>query len=101
MELVEIIHTDETDVSITKFVSKLVKEWGKIPVHVHNSPGFIVNRAARPFYGEALRIITDGTTDVATCDAILRDCGGFRMGAFELMDLIGLDVNFEVTSQVW
>jgi len=101
MELVEIIHTDETDPSITKFVSKLVKEWGKIPVHVLNSPGFIVNRAARPFYGEALRIFSDGTTDVATCDAIFRDCGRFRMGPFELMDLIGLDVNFEVTTQVW
>ena len=101
MELVEIIHTDETDPSITKFVSRLVKEWGKIPVHVLNSPGFIVNRAARPFYGEALRIFSDGTTDPATCDAIFRDCGMFRMGPFELMDLIGLDVNFEVTTQIW
>ncbi len=101
MDLVEIIHTDETDPSITKFVSKLVKEWGKTPVHVLNSPGFIVNRAARPFYGEALRIFSDGTTDAATCDAIFRECGMFRMGPFELMDLIGLDVNFEVTTQVW
>ena len=101
MELVEIIHTAETDPSVTKFVSQLVKKWEKIPVHVRNSPGFIVNRAARPFYGEALRIITDGATDATTCDAILRDCGGFRMGPFELMDLIGLDVNFEVTTQVW
>ncbi len=101
IELVEIIHTDETEPNITKFVSKLLKEWGKIPVHVLNSPGFIVNRAARPFYGEALRIFSDETTDVATCDAIFRDCGRFRMGPFELMDLIGLDVNFEVTTQVW
>ena len=101
MELVEIIHTAKTDPRITEFVSKLVKKWGKIPVHVRNSPGFIVNRAARPFYGEAIGIITDGATDVVTCDAIFRDCGGFRMGPFELMDLIGLDVNFEVTTQVW
>ena len=101
MALVEIIHTAETDPRITEFVSKLVKKWGKIPVHVRNSPGFIVNRAARPFYGEALGILTDGATDAATCDAIFRDCGGFRMGPFELMDLIGLDVNFEVTTQVW
>ena len=70
-------------------------------MHVRNSPGFIVNRAARPFYGEALGILTDGVTDPTTCDAIFRDCGGFRMGPFELMDLIGLDVNFEVTNQVW
>jgi len=101
MALVEIIRTAETDPRITEFVSKLVKKWGKIPVHVRNSPGFIVNRAARPFYGEAIGIITDGATDVVTCDAIFRDCGGFRMGPFELMDLIGLDVNFEVTTQVW
>jgi len=101
MALVEIIHTAETDPRITEFVSQLVKKWGKTPVHVRNSPGFIVNRAARPFYGEALGILTDGATDAATCDAIFRDCGGFRMGPFELMDLIGLDVNFEVTTQVW
>jgi len=101
MSLVEIIHTTETERSVTEFVSRLVKKWGKTPVHVRDSPGFIVNRAARPFYGEALRIFSDGATDVATCDAIFRDCGGFRMGPFELMDLIGLDVNFEVTTQVW
>ena len=101
MALVEIINMVETDPSVTKFVSKLVTRWGKIPVHVRNSPGFIVNRAARPFYGEALRIFSDGTTDAVTCDAIIRDCGSFRMGPFELMDLIGLDVNFEVNNQVW
>jgi len=101
MTLVEIIHTVETDPKITEFVSQLVKKWGKIPVHVSNSPGFIVNRAVRSFYGEALKILSDGATDAATCDAIFRDCGGFRMGPFELMDFIGLDVNFEVTNQVW
>ena len=101
MALVEIIHTAETDPSVTEFVFQLAKKWGKVPVHVRNSPGFIVNRAARPFYLEALRIIKDGATDAATCDAIFRDCGGFRMGPFELMDLIGLDVNYEVTTQVW
>jgi len=101
MSLVEIIHTAETDPKITEFVSQLVKKWGKTPVHVRNSPGFIVNRAARPFYGEALGILKNGTIDAATCDTIFRDCGGFRMGPFELMDLIGLDVNFEVTNQVW
>ena len=101
MTLVEIIHTAETDPRITEFVSQLVKKWGKIPVYVRNSPGFIVNRAARPFYGEALGILKNGATDAATCDTIFRECGGFRMGPFELMDLIGLDVNFEVTNQVW
>jgi 3-hydroxyacyl-CoA dehydrogenase len=101
MALVEIIHTVKTESCVTKFVSKLVKKWGKIPVQVSNSPGFIVNRAARPFYGEPLKILKDGATDASNCDEILRDCGGFRMGPFELMDLIGLDVNFEVTTQVW
>ena len=66
MALVEIIHTAETDPSVTEFVFQLAKKWGKVPVHVRNSPGFIVNRAARPFYLEALRIIKDGVTDAAT-----------------------------------
>ena len=101
MELVEIIHTDKTDPNVVRFVTNLVKKWGKIPVQVRNCPGFIVNRAARPFYGEPLRILKDGVTDAANCDEILRDCGGFKMGPFELMDLIGLDVNYEVTTQVW
>ncbi len=101
MALVEIIRADKTDPGIADLVFSLAEKWGKSPVHVRSSPGFIVNRAARPFYGEALVILREGGTDASTCDAIMRDCGGFRMGPFELMDLIGLDVNYEVTCQIW
>ena len=70
-------------------------------MHATSTPGFIVNRCARPFYGEALRLLAEGAADAATIDAVLREAGGFRMGAFELMDLIGNDVNFAVTRSVW
>ncbi len=66
-----------------------------------STPGFIVNRCARPFYGEALRLLAEGAADAATLDALMREAGGFRMGPFELMDLIGNDVNFAVTRSVW
>ncbi len=75
--------------------------WGKTPVHARSTPGFIVNRVARPFYAEALRVLAEGGADVATLDAVMRESGGFRMGPFELMDLIGHDVNFAVTRSVW
>jgi 3-hydroxybutyryl-CoA dehydrogenase len=75
--------------------------WGKVPVHATSTPGFVVNRCARPFYGEALRLLAERAADVATLDAVMREAGGFRMGAFELMDLIGNDVNFAVTRSVW
>ncbi len=75
--------------------------WGKTPVHAASTPGFIVNRCARPFYGEALRLLQERAATPATIDAVLREAGGFRMGPFELMDLIGLDVNFAVTKSVW
>jgi len=101
MALVEIVHSTETDSEVADLVFSLAEEWGKSPVHVRSSPGFIVNRAARPFYSEALVILKEGGTDAANCDAIMRDCGGFRMGPFELMDLIGLDVNYAVTCQIW
>ena len=71
--------------------------WGKSPVHAPSTPGFIVNRCARPFYGEALRLLGERRADPATLDAVMREAGGFRMGPFELMDLIGLDVNCAVT----
>jgi 3-hydroxybutyryl-CoA dehydrogenase len=70
-------------------------------VHAKSTPGFIVNRVARPFYAEALRLLQEQAADPATIDAVLRDCGGFRMGPFELMDLIGHDVNFSVTQSVF
>ena len=101
MALVEIVRSLETDSEVSDTVFTLAEKWGKSPVHVRSSPGFIVNRAARPFYSEALAILKEGGADAATCDAIMRDCGGFRMGPFELMDLIGLDVNYAVTCQIW
>ena len=75
--------------------------WGKTPVHAASTPGFIVNRCARPFYGEALRLLAERAAEPATIDAVMREAGGFRMGPFELMDLIGHDVNFAVTQSVW
>ena len=101
MALVEIVSSQDTDSTVADTVFKLSEQWGKSPVHVRSSPGFIVNRVARPFYSEALEILKENGTDAASCDAIMRDCGGFRMGPFELMDLIGLDVNYAVTCQIW
>jgi hypothetical protein len=75
--------------------------WGKTPVHARSTPGFIVNRVARPYYAEALRLAQEGAADCATIDAVMREAGGFRMGPFELMDMIGHDVNFAVTHSVW
>jgi 3-hydroxybutyryl-CoA dehydrogenase len=75
--------------------------WGKTPVHAASTPGFIVNRCARPYYGEALRLLAERAAEPATIDAVMREAGGFRMGPFELMDLIGHDVNFAVTQSVW
>ena len=84
-----------------ELVYETAKAWGKIPVHATSTPGFIVNRCARPFYGEALRLLTECAADPATIDAVMREAGGFRMGPFELMDLIGHDVNLAVTRSVW
>jgi 3-hydroxybutyryl-CoA dehydrogenase len=70
-------------------------------VHAKSTPGFIVNRVARPYYAEALRVLAEGGSDCATLDAVLREAGSFRMGPFELMDMIGHDVNFAVTNSVW
>jgi 3-hydroxybutyryl-CoA dehydrogenase len=82
-------------------VRALVDGWGKTTVLCTDTPGFIVNRIARPFYGEAWRIVEEGTADHATVDWAMRDLGGFRMGPFELMDFIGHDVNFAVTRSVY
>ncbi|MFJ2554997.1 MULTISPECIES: 3-hydroxyacyl-CoA dehydrogenase [unclassified Streptomyces] len=78
-----------------------VLAWGKTPVRCADTPGFVVNRVARPFYAEALRVYEEGAADPATIDAVLRESGGFRMGPFELTDLIGQDVNEAVTRSVW
>jgi 3-hydroxybutyryl-CoA dehydrogenase len=81
-------------------VRATAEAWGKTAVVCRSTPGFIVNRVARPFYGEALRALAEGAADVATIDAVIRGAGGFRMGPFELIDLIGLDVNLAVSRSI-
>ncbi|MDH5353430.1 MAG: 3-hydroxyacyl-CoA dehydrogenase PaaC [Gammaproteobacteria bacterium] len=101
MKLVEILSGLATDSAIASNIYDTAKAWGKQVVHAKSTPGFIVNRVARPFYAEGLRILQEGASNPATIDAIMRDCGGFRMGPFELMDLIGHDVNYAVTQSVF
>lgn len=101
MPLVEIIPGVATNESIVNDCKQLIDSWGKVTVIAKDTPGFIVNRVARPFYSEALRIYDEQIADMATIDWAMRDLGGFRMGPFELMDLIGHDVNYVVTETVW
>jgi 3-hydroxybutyryl-CoA dehydrogenase len=101
MGLVEIVHGLQTADPTLEAARELVRKLGKTAVEVKDTPGFIVNRVARPFYNEALRLLNDGVADVETIDRVMKLGGGFRMGPFELMDLIGNDVNFAVTSQVF
>jgi 3-hydroxybutyryl-CoA dehydrogenase len=101
LPLVEVIRGQLTSDAVVERVESACKQWKKTPVRCKSSPGFIVNRVARPFYGEALRVLECGGADVATIDLVLREAGGFKMGAFELLDLIGLDVNLMVTKSVW
>ncbi|MCE3227093.1 MAG: 3-hydroxybutyryl-CoA dehydrogenase [Bacteroidetes bacterium] len=101
MPLVEIIPGVATDPQITDACKSLIDSWKKITVIVKDTPGFIVNRVARPFYSEALRIYEEGIADMATIDWAMKEIGGFKMGPFELMDLIGHDVNYVVTETVW
>ena len=101
MALVEVVSGAATDPAVAETVFATAAAWGKTPVHAKSTPGFIVNRVARPFYAEALRVLGEGGGDPATLDAIMRESGGFRMGPFELMDLIGHDVNFAVTRSVF
>jgi 3-hydroxybutyryl-CoA dehydrogenase len=101
MPLVEVISGAATSTSVAECIYATAAKWGKIPVHAKSSPGFIVNRVARPFYSEALRVLQEGASDCATIDAVMRESGGFRMGPFELMDLIGNDVNYAVTRSVY
>ena len=101
MPLVEIIPGVATNLSIAEACKTLIDSWGKVTVMAKDTPGFIVNRVARPFYSEALRILDEQIADIATIDWAMREIGGFRMGPFELMDLIGHDVNYVVTETVW
>lgn len=101
MPLVEVIPAIQTNEKLVDDCVKLMTQWGKVPVVAKDTPGFIVNRVARPFYGESLRILEEGIADVATIDWALKSIGGFKMGPFELMDLIGNDINYTVTETVW
>lgn len=101
MPLVEIIPAITTQHDVAVQARALMDAWGKVTVIAADTPGFIVNRVARPFYSEALRMYEEGFADAATIDWAMRELGGFKMGPFELMDLIGNDVNFAVTSSVF
>ena len=101
MPLVEIVPGLATAESTAAIARSLVTAWGKTTVTASDTPGFIVNRIARPFYGEALRLYEEGVADMATIDWAMREIGGFRMGPFELMDFIGNDINFAATRSVF
>jgi 3-hydroxybutyryl-CoA dehydrogenase len=101
MKLVEVVPAIQTDENVVNKVRELITSWGKIPVTAKDTPGFIVNRIARPFYGEALRILEEGIADPATIDWAMTAVAGFRMGPFALMDYIGHDVNYKVTESVF
>jgi len=100
MALVEVASGLATRPEIAAAVLAAALRWGKRPVTLRTTPGFIVNRVARPFYGEAFRLLEEGAADIVTIDALLREAGGFPMGPFELIDLIGNDVNFAVTTSI-
>lgn len=100
MKLVEVVSGMQTSIPVAEAIFELAKSWGKVPVHARSTPGFIVNRIARPFYAEALALLQERATTPAVLDACLRGAG-FRMGPCELMDLIGQDTNFSVTRSVY
>ena len=101
MPLVEVIPSLLTEKSLAEKIYSLMKDWGKTPVIAKDIPGFIVNRIARPYYGEALRIVEENIATVEQVDDAMKTIGNFKMGPFELMDLIGVDVNFSVTKTVY
>jgi 3-hydroxybutyryl-CoA dehydrogenase len=101
MRLVEIIPALQTAPEVVAKAQQLVNDWGKTTVITKDTPGFIVNRVARPYYGESLRILEEGIADEVTIDWAMRDLGGFKMGPFELMDFIGNDINYTVTETVF
>ena len=101
LPLVEVVPGINSDAAVLAATRALVDRWGKTTVVAADTPGFIVNRIARPFYGEAWRLLEEGVADAPTVDWALRELGGFRMGPFELMDFIGHDVNFAVTRSVF
>ena len=101
MPLVEVIPALQSRAGLSDEMLVLMQQWGKQPAVAKDTPGFIVNRVARPFYGEAIRMLEEGFADVPTIDWAMTSLGGCKMGPFELMDLIGNDVNYAVTESVW
>ncbi|MBF8150145.1 3-hydroxybutyryl-CoA dehydrogenase [Winogradskyella sp. F6397] len=101
MKLVEVIPAIQTSKEVLEKSIQTISDWKKVVAVAKDTPGFIVNRVARPFYGEALRIYEEGIAGFATIDAAMKEIGGFRMGPFELMDFIGNDVNYTVTETVF
>lgn len=101
MKLVELVPAIQTSEEVTAKCLTVLENWGKVVAVAKDTPGFIVNRVARPFYGEALRIYEEGLADFQTIDHAMKSIGGFRMGPFELMDFIGNDVNYAVTESVF
>ena len=100
MKLVEVISGVATSPAIIEELKKFSEKLDKVPISVKDSPGFVVNRVARHYYVEALKILEENTADIKTIDVLLRS-SGFKMGAFELMDLIGVDTNFSVTTSMY
>lgn len=101
MALVEVIPAIQTNKKVLDFVVKTISDWKKVVAVAKDTPGFIVNRVARPFYSEAIRIYEEGMADFATIDWAMKSLGNFKMGPFELMDFIGNDVNYAVTESVF
>lgn len=101
MQLVEVIPAVQTSEEVLQKSVQIISDWKKVVAVAKDTPGFIVNRVARPFYSESLRIYDEGVADFATIDWALKTIGGFRMGPFELMDMIGHDVNYIVTETVF
>jgi 3-hydroxybutyryl-CoA dehydrogenase len=101
MQLVEVIPAVQTSEEVLSVTTQTIADWNKVVAVTKDTPGFIVNRVARPFYSESLRMYEEGVADFATIDWSLKTIGGFRMGPFELMDFIGNDVNYTVTESVF
>ncbi len=101
LPLVEVVPALQSRPDLAAEMSALMRQWGKQPALAMDTPGFIVNRVARPYYGEAIRLLEEGVADAATIDWAMTTLGGFRMGPFALMDLIGNDINYAVTESVW
>lgn len=101
MALVEVVQGRASSSASVQQATALAKELGKTPVRAKDTPGFIVNRVARPYYLEALRLLSDGGSTVEQIDQVMREGGGFPMGPFQLMDLIGIDVNLAVSESVY